>query len=225
MRSAQGGAAGTQAVVTGPQGAGAGAEVLVQVSSPSQVYRAFQAQRNVLNEQLSSAARLRERLVAQLDDPGQTASTRASLEKRIAGVDERIASLDKQIVESDAAVARAAAVPGATVPVPPPPRSGPPEEAFVLGGIFMFVVLLPMSIAYARRIWRRSARAEVTLPPEVSERMEHLERGMDAIALEVERIGEGQRFITQALTSRGEAVPVRALGAPGDGAAERGRER
>jgi hypothetical protein len=40
------------------------------------------------------------------------------------------------------------------------------------------------------------------------ERMESLERGVEAIALEVERIGEGQRFVTQALSERREARPL-----------------
>ena len=75
----------------------------------------------------------------------------------------------------------------------------------------MVIVMLPMSIAFARRVWRRSARAEVTLPQEVSQRMESLERGVEAIALEVERIGEGQRFVTAALVERGERVEARAL--------------
>ena len=70
----------------------------------------------------------------------------------------------------------------------------------MLTGMFMVIVLLPMSLAYARRIWRRSAKATVVLPPEMSDRMASLERAVDAIAVEVERIGEGQRFVTQVMT-------------------------
>ena len=77
--------------------------------------------------------------------------------------------------------------------------------------MFMFIVLLPMSIAFARRIWRRSAKATVVLPPEMADRMASLERGLDAVALEIERIGEGQRFLTQALAERADGV--KALGA------------
>mgnify|MGYP003337610934 CR=1 FL=1 len=81
----------------------------------------------------------------------------------------------------------------------------------MLAGMFMFIVLLPMSIAFARRIWRRSAKATVVLPPEMADRMASLERGLDAVALEIERIGEGQRFLTQALAERADGV--KALGA------------
>jgi hypothetical protein len=38
--------------------------------------------------------------------------------------------------------------------------------------------------------------------------MATMERGIDAIAVEVERIGEGQRFVTQLLAERAEAPPV-----------------
>jgi hypothetical protein len=173
-------------------------------ASPAQIYRALRDQGNILREQLRGAQNLRERLVQELRQTGglNNDAVRTGIEKRIANVDARIGELDKQIAVSDQAVANAAAVPGATISPPPPPRRGPPEEAFVLGGLFMFIVFLPLSIAYARRIWRRSAKAEVRLPQEMSDRMESLERGVEAIAIEVERIGEGQRFVTQALAER-----------------------
>lgn len=172
-------------------------------SNPGAIYRALVSQRDILGDQLSDVQRLRENLVDQLSEPGQTPATKASIEARIANADARIADLDQQIAQSDASVASAAAIPGATTRPPQPPRDGPPEEVFVLGALFMFIVILPMSIAFARRVWRKSARTEVRLPPEMSDRMESLERGMEAIAIEVERIGEGQRFVTQTLTQRG----------------------
>ena len=175
-------------------------------ATPQTIYRALQSQRQVLGEQLSTAQRTRERLVNQLSDGNQTQATRASLEKRIANVDERIASLDKQIAVSEQAVATAAAVPGATYRPPEPPRDQTDEIVGSLTALLIVCLVLPLSIAYARRIWRRSAKAEIVMPPETAKRMESLEQGMDAIALEVERIGEGQRFITQALTER---VPER----------------
>ena len=189
--------------------------------SPQLVYRGLVSRGEILNQQLQTAQRLRQELVGQLADQDQTQATRASLEKRVVSVDAQIAELDKQIAQSNLAVAQAAAVPGATVRPPQPPRSGPPEEFFVLTGLFMVIVLFPMSIAFARRIWRRSAKATVTLPPEMSQRMENLERGVEAIAIEVERIGEGQRFVAQMVAERAEG---RALG-PGAAEPIRIRER
>jgi hypothetical protein len=88
-------------------------------------------------------------------------------------------------------------------------RNGPPEEAYVLGGIFIVVVLLPISIAFARRIWRRSAAVVTSLPREISERLQRMEQSVEATAIEVERIGEGQRFLTRLFT---EGEGARALG-------------
>ena len=178
----------------------------------AEMYRALVAQRDILGEQLSDAQELRADLARQLNSDGQTGAGKASIEARIANVDARITELDKQIAQSDATVATAAAVPGATVRPPEPPRTGPPEEAYEVAIIFIFVVLLPMAVAFSRRIWRKSAGVEVRLPPEMASRMESLERGVEAIALEVERIGEGQRFVTQALAQRGD---IRGVGAGG----------
>jgi hypothetical protein len=88
-------------------------------------------------------------------------------------------------------------------------RSGPPDEAFVLGGIFMIIVFLPLSIAYARRIWRRGAAVVTSIPKEISERLFRMEQAVEATAVEVERIGEGQRFLTRLFT---EGEGARALG-------------
>ena len=86
---------------------------------------------------------------------------------------------------------------------------GPPEEVFVLSGMFLVIVLLPLSIAFARRIWRRGAAAVSAIPKEFSDRFGRLEEAVDAIAVEVERVGEGQRYVTRMLTEGG----ARALGA------------
>jgi hypothetical protein len=186
----------------------AGTTQIPSGASPQMIYRALRDQGDVLREQLRGAQNTRSNLVQQLrEQGGLNDAVRTGIEKRIANVDARIADIDKQIAVSDQAVSQAAAVPGATIRPPVPPRSGPPEEAFALAGFIGFIVLFPLSIAYARRIWRRSARTEVTLPAEMRDRMESLERGVEAIALEVERIGEGQRFVTQALVER-QHVPA-----------------
>jgi hypothetical protein len=41
------------------------------------------------------------------------------------------------------------------------------------------------------------------LPGDVNDRLTHLEQSIDAVAIEVERIGEGQRFLTRLFTESG----------------------
>jgi transposase len=181
--------------------------------SPEAVYQALVHQRDELGNQMERLKDERRDITNRLrgEEPLADAD-KAGLEKRLTTIDGRIETLDKQIAGADAQVASAAAVPGAIVEHPPEPRHGPPEEVFVLGGIFMFVAILPISIAYARRIWRRSAAAVVALPHDIVERFTQIDQAVESIAVEVERIGEGQRFITRVLSEQGrpalgEAAP------------------
>lgn len=166
--------------------------------SPSEVYEALRYQRRELQNQRERVLDERRQTSDELQQrQNMSTAEKNGLEGRLTFLDARLAALDKQMAESDAAVAQAAAVPGAIVPDFPTPRQGPPEEVFVLAGIFMFVVLLPMSIAYSRRIWRRGARIVSAIPQEVHDRFTRIEQSLDAIAVEVERVGEGQRFLTR----------------------------
>src|SRR5215472_1137937 len=67
---------------------------------------------------------------------------------------------------------------------------------------------VPMARAWARRMERGPAHP--SLPPDVAARLERMEQAIDSIAIEVERISEGQRFTTKLLSDR-EADPARAL--------------
>ncbi len=169
---------------------------------PSAILRGFQAQRRELRDQLEDLQNRRSNLSGRLHDPQIKGADRAGLEQQITNVDARIADLDKQIAVADAQVARASAVPGAVVEPPRVVRDGPPDEVYVLSGMFIVLVLLPISLAIARRIWRRGTAAVASLPQEVMDRLARLDHAVDSIAVEVERIGEGQRFVTRIISER-----------------------
>ena len=59
-------------------------------------------------------------------------------------------------------------------------------------------VLVPLTQALGKRIESRSAQPKI--PNEVQERLERMEQAIDSIAIEVERISEGQRFTTRLLS-------------------------
>jgi hypothetical protein len=63
------------------------------------------------------------------------------------------------------------------------------------------ILLLPFVIVLARKLWVRGSRRP-TLDPENSPRLQRIEEAVEAIALEVERIGEAQRFTTKLLVER-----------------------
>lgn len=186
------------------------------LTSPNEIYSGLEHQRRVLGDQMQSLQNDRREVSRQLsgEESGTlNASDRTGLEKRLATIDQRIEGVEKQIAVADAQVAQAAAVPGAVIDPPPYVRQGPPEEVFVLGGIFLFVAIFPLSIAYARRIWRRGASVAASIPSDIVERFTQLDQAVESIAVEVERIGEGQRFITRVLSDQGSRAAL------GEGAA------
>ena len=73
-----------------------------------------------------------------------------------------------------------------------------PIVAFVVTGAV--IILAPLVRAYAKQL-ERSSPAEV--PTHVNQRLERMEQAIDAIAEQVERVAEGQRFTTKLLSERG----------------------
>jgi hypothetical protein len=57
--------------------------------------------------------------------------------------------------------------------------------------------------------WIKRPRPQGSLPSDIAERLERIERAVETTAIEVERIGEGQRFLTRALGERSAAEPAR----------------
>ena len=82
-----------------------------------------------------------------------------------------------------------------------------PITAFL--SIFVFS---PLAIAVARLIWRRAANPPLSqaMDADTSRRLMEMQQTMEAMAIEIERISEGQRFVTKLLSER----PAAALPAP-----------
>jgi len=84
----------------------------------------------------------------------------------------------------------------------------PPQAVDMAMGFFFTVVAiiigLPIARAFARRMDRKAVAPQI--PQEVTQQLNHLAQAVDAIALEVERISEGQRFTTRLLSEQREAA-------------------
>ncbi|MDB4869609.1 MAG: hypothetical protein JWL97_613 [Gemmatimonadales bacterium] len=76
--------------------------------------------------------------------------------------------------------------------------------AFFLTMAFI-IVGLPLARAFARRMDRR-ATGPAQIPGEVTAQLAQLNQAVDAIAVEVERISEGQRFTTRLLSEQRDAA-------------------
>lgn len=83
-----------------------------------------------------------------------------------------------------------------------------PEELLAIGGFFFTVIVLALGIPLVR-VWARHKDRQTALAPvdpAQAERLARIEHAVEAIAIEVERISEGQRYVTKLLAERaGEA--------------------
>ena len=181
-------------------------------TAPNAIYEGFRAQRRELTNQLEELESTRSDINTSLIKLTASDPARKALEDRLGEIDKRISTVDGMLATNSAQLAQAAAVPGAVVQPPREVRQGPPEEVFIVGTIFMLVVLLPLSIAFARRIWKKSVVTVTAFPRELADRLSRMENAVEATSLEVERIGEGQRFLTNLLTEKAAAQALPAGG-------------
>lgn len=154
-----------------------------------------------LSRQLTSANGRRDELSGQLEDAEGV--NKAGIEQRIAQLDQRIMGIEADIAANGRLLAsappRSLPVSNETsVPTPFGLNPGQVTGISIVGTIF---VLFPLAVAMARNIWRRGSRHAVPAQSQEStQRMERLEQAVDAIAIEIERVSEGQRFVTRLLT-------------------------
>jgi hypothetical protein len=66
----------------------------------------------------------------------------------------------------------------------------------------VIILGIPMVIVHARKVWKRDSSTMTSAPSD--HRLERIEQAIDAMAVEVERIAEGQRFVTKLLSDRGQ---------------------
>jgi hypothetical protein len=176
-------------------------------ANPTAVWQGTVAARRELNNQRNDLQSLRRRVSEQLRNPTVDGADRQGLERQIMDLDARTMALDKEIGAANARVAQAALVPGAVVEERRQ-NDEIPDEIFALTGVFFVVVLMPLSIAMALRFVRRGARTVAALPHDIMERFNRIDQSIDAMAVEVERIGEGQRFVTRLMSERAAAEPL-----------------
>ena len=167
--------------------------------------RSMRAQRSELSDQITSALGRRSDLAEEY--AGAPAAQKPALEARIEQLDGRILNLEKEIARTGQLIAQA---PGQLLTRSEQPNLGPLEnmrpDVTAISVVLTVFVLAPLAVSFARLIWRRASNPPArVIDTEMSDRMRRLESGVDSIALEVERISEGQRFVTKLLADREKA--------------------
>lgn len=89
--------------------------------------------------------------------------------------------------------------------------------------VFTLFVLSPLALSISRMFWRRGSMPRQALQPaENAERLARMEQAIDSIAIEVERVSEGQRFVTRLMSERqpaplGSGQPAQPVSVPVSG--------
>jgi hypothetical protein len=104
-------------------------------------------------------------------------------------------------------------------PLPPlPPEVMIPHAAVELvQSFFITIVVIALGIPIIRALTRRFLDRPPAAPPlsaDVSSRLERIEQAVDAIAIEIERVSEAQRFQTKLMTDARALPAVSAEGKP-----------
>lgn len=182
------------------------------VAPPANVSRAIlEGRRSELSRQLRSAESRRTDLLQELRRAPSDA-VRAGIESRVALLDNRLLELERDIALNGRALAANPAEERETFTGVSAERGGfgggrldgPPLMAIV-----SLILLAPLVLAIVRRVWRGAPHVVAQRNPESDARLERIEQAVDAIAIEIERISEAQRFQNKLL---GEGQGIAAFG-------------
>ena len=177
-------------------GAAAAMNTLLQDVQAAQREAAQQAQQQAQRElqQAQREVQQAQREAQQAQQEAQRAAQQAQREAQQA------------VRQMQAELARNTAREGQPVPFPPFPPGGPqiPEGAVVISvAFFVMCAVIAIGLPIVRAITRRMDRRNAAVPnadADMRDRLERIEQAVDAIAVEVERISEGQRFTTKIIS-------------------------
>jgi len=176
-----------------------GKPVTLAIPTSADQVQALLAQREELAGQLSNVSSRRSSLAAELRET-QDPAARTGLEQRLALLDQRILQIETDLATTGRQISSAPAELVSLAEHQDSGNEGHFEEGFFVGGCSALGAAAVLFFFVRRRWKRRAARAPAQLGGDSAPRLERLEHGMDAIALEIERISEGQRFVTRLLS-------------------------
>jgi hypothetical protein len=196
------------ALVVGPQGTQTfplgGPRTQAEIS-------ALKARRSELSNQLESVDSRRSSLLKQLKSNGDPVAVKG-LEARLQLLDARQLQLESDLQQTGQLLSSASAGLVASTSDAPRFAGFTGNQTMGLSVLAIIFIGFPLAIGLAKALWRISLKPAV--PPqaltETAQRLERLESSVDAIAIEVERISEGQRFVTKLLSEGQGATAVAA---------------
>ena len=172
-------------------------------------YAQLKARLNELQQQRQTIASRREAIAGQYE--------RASGANQ-KGIGDRLTVMDNSIVGMETNIAAIALEMSKKAPVqtqPPFVPNGYWQDDVAGLGFSVFFGTLLLSVLVMRRFgWRRWARTQsvpATDTPLSNQRLDRIEHAVDAIAIEIERVSENQRFMTRLMTETQLAGTIAAV--------------
>lgn len=186
----------------------------------AQEFLALRIRHTNLSDQMSNVMSRRKSLLEQLKsaDPG----TRQGLIEQIRVLDGPVVELEQELQVMGQALryVRPELLTATTGPSAQDVLQKVTNDLVPIIAILSVFVFAPFAIAVSRFIWRRATPAPKPIAvadTQVQNRLDQLQQAVDTIAIEVERISEGQRFVTKLISEQerpalgaGAAQPVRA---------------
>ncbi|HET7458032.1 MAG TPA: hypothetical protein VFJ74_10280 [Gemmatimonadaceae bacterium] len=197
----------TQVVV----GARIGDGATLAIPKTGEEVAALRQQREELSHQLENAATRRKELARTLR--GMDDAARVGVEQRIALLDRRILNLESELDQTGQQLIAASPAVLALAQTGTPFDRLDPDAITAISVTFTMFVLAPIGLALSRFLWKRAA-APPRAPSQnadTTQRLDRIENAVESIAIEVERVSEGQRFLTRLFTE-GRESSVAALG-------------
>ena len=143
----------------------------------------------------------------------QAAQAAAKAAQATAKTAQAAATADQAAAKADQAAANAASIAGQSggiaTTAPPSeftfPQDIPPQAMQAINQTFVFIAVLVLGSQLLRIIARRFDKRAQSLAvpgPDLSPQLRQLQESVDAMAIEVERISEGQRFTAKLMADR-----------------------
>ncbi|MEP7383673.1 MAG: hypothetical protein ABI910_18450 [Gemmatimonadota bacterium] len=162
---------------------------------------------NALQGQITAERTTIDKLTSQLTS-GTTDARENAITHQIEQAQERLSSLQRQMDQALGMPAESQVL----VPPPLPREDVIPREAVEITQMFFVTIAviaigIPLARAFGRWLDRRGTAQSVSRSGEFDPRFDRIEHAIEAIAIEVERVSEGQRF-TNKLMSEARGLPA-----------------
>ena len=190
-------------------GNGVSQRQVLQVPTTREEMQALLSQREEISNQLRSASARRDDIIEKLRTVPDDA--RPGLQSQLQVLDVRVVQLEKDLARLGQEISGASPQLLRSSYDRPRPSPSPDvrfQQGLVSAGVPIFVIMSAVFF-FSHRWWKReSRRATAALPSADSERLQRVENGMEAMAIEIERISEGQRFVTKLLSESRSTEPA-----------------